>query len=100
MAVALEQVLTQVIAEAEPSVVPIAIFRAGGAAESDRIVGRRGFRVADPESAPPLDAVPDAYGTGVVVSDEGLVLTCQHVIRGAEKATRILYPYSRPSSLG
>ena len=89
VAVALEQVLTRVIADAEVSVVPIAIFRAGGVAESDRGIGGRGFRVADPESTPSLDAVPDIYATGVVVSDRGLVLTNHHVIRGAEKGSRI-----------
>ena len=89
VAVALEQVLMRVIAEAEPSVVPIALFRSGGAADSTRVVGGRGFRVADATSIPPLDAVPDVYGTGVVVSSEGLILTNQHVLRGAEKGTRI-----------
>ncbi|MDG2208171.1 MAG: trypsin-like peptidase domain-containing protein [Pirellulales bacterium] len=89
VAVALEQVLTRVIADAEVSVVPIAIFRTGGVAESDRGIGGRGFRVADPESTPSLDAVPDIYATGVVVSDQGLVLTNHHVIRGAEKGARI-----------
>ena len=89
VATALEEVLIQVIAEAADSVVPIAIFRAGGVAESNRIVGSRGFRVADPASTPPLDAVPDAYGTGVVVNDEGLILTNQHVVQGAVAALRI-----------
>jgi serine protease Do len=89
VATALEEVLTKVIAEAADSVVPIAIFRTGGVAETNRIVGSRGFRVADSASTPPLDAIPDAYGTGVVVNDEGLVLTNQHVVQGAVAAMRI-----------
>ncbi len=86
---ALEDVLSNVIAESSISVVPIAIFRAGGVAETKRVIGGRGFRVKDPESVPPLDAVPDAYGTGVVVSDGGFILTNQHVIQGPVTSMRI-----------
>ena len=59
VATALESVLMKVIDEAADSVVPIAIFRAGGVAATNRIVGGRGFRFTDPSSTPPLDAVPD-----------------------------------------
>ena len=89
VATALESVLMEVIDEAADSVVPIAIFRAGGVAETNRVVGGRGFRFTDPSSIPPLDAVPDAYGTGVVVSDGGLILTNQHVVQGSAGTNRI-----------
>ena len=87
---ALEGVLTKVIEQAENSVVPIAIFREGGVAETNRVIGGRGFRVSDPASQPRLDAVPDAYGTGVVVSEGGLILTNAHVLdSGGGGARRI-----------
>ncbi|MBC19659.1 MAG: hypothetical protein CMJ74_05270 [Planctomycetaceae bacterium] len=82
VAQAMEGAIIKVIEQTENSVVPIAIFRKGGVAESSRVIGGRGFRVSDPASQPRLDAVPDAYGTGVVVSASGLILTNLHVLQG------------------
>ena len=84
VAQAVEDVLIRVIRQAENSVVPIAMFREGGVAENSRVIGSRGFRVSDPASQPRLDAVPDAYGTGVVVSESGLILTNAHVFQSAD----------------
>ena len=70
-AVTMEKVLVQAIARAEKSVVAIALFHEDSDAYEMR--GRQLDR-------PPLDAVPDAFGTGVVIDRRGLILTNHHVV--------------------
>lgn len=88
-ATALEKVLADAIARGEKSVVAIAIFRSGGLADGNLILGRQRFRVENKKSVPPLDAIPDSFATGVVVDRAGLILTNQHILRGKPEETRI-----------
>lgn len=88
-AIAMEKVLIRAIAQGEKSVVAIAIFRAGGMADSKASMGRRGFRVNNKNSVPDLEAIPDSFATGVVIDRAGLILTNQHVLRGKPADMRI-----------
>jgi S1-C subfamily serine protease len=67
-AVALQAAMQKAIEKAEPSIACILVARGDD---------RHGF---DPEKA---DFVPEIYGSGVVIDEKGLVLTNEHVIRGA-----------------
>ena len=86
---AMEKVLISAIARGEKSVVAIAIFRAGGMADSSAALGRQGFRVRNKNSVPALEAIPDSFATGVVIDRAGLILTNQHVLRGKPDTMRI-----------
>jgi S1-C subfamily serine protease len=86
---AMEKVLISAIARGEKSVVAIAIFRAGGLADSSAALGRQGFRVNNKNSVPALDAIPDSFATGVVIDRAGLILTNQHILRGKPDKMRI-----------
>jgi S1-C subfamily serine protease len=83
-AAALEKLLTESIARAEPSVVAIARVRREAADEAIRPEFHPDpFRRRSPLPPPqPTDAnfVPTEYGTGVVVDRHGLVLTAYHVL--------------------
>ena len=73
-AVAIEQALVQVIAAREHSVVSIGMFRT----DPDPLL-RDGFHPT--QSPPSLDDIPDAFATGVVVDQRGLILTCAHALK-------------------
>jgi serine protease Do len=85
---ALEQAITQVIEQAEPSVVSVARIRQ----DSSRPIGlrERGERVVGQQS--PTDLLPNQFGTGVIVSppqgDKRFVLTAYHIVRGGPIANR------------
>lgn len=67
-AVALQAAMQKAIERAEPSIACILVARGGD--------GRR----FEPEKP---NFIPELYGSGVVIDDKGLVLTNEHVIRGA-----------------
>jgi len=85
-AAALEKLLTESIARAEPSVVAIARVRREGPDETIRPefhpdpFQRRPAPLRPPQPTDP-NFVPTEYGTGVVVDRRGLVLTAYHVLR-------------------
>ena len=70
---AMEKVVVDAIARNESSVVAIGLFRPGFGFNDDGL-GRQ-------DGPPRLDAIPDAFGTGVVVDRRGLILTNYHVLR-------------------
>jgi serine protease Do len=108
---ALESALTEAIAKAEPSVVAIAREKNGDSEETIAVRGRRpdpppgaarliapDAAIIDPRRAPFVqpprgliapddpaifDAMSTDYGSGVVVGDEGQILTAFHVVKGA-----------------
>ncbi len=69
-ALALEETMQEAIRKAEPSIACILVSRSEDG---------RGFEPEKPEY------IPEAYGSGVVVDDKGLVLTNYHVVRDATK---------------
>lgn len=71
----LEQTIQQAITKAEPSVACLLIYR--GQTPADNRFDRNG---TDEESK-----VPDYFGSGVVVSPQGLILTNYHVVRDASR---------------
>ncbi len=86
-AVALEKVVVDAIAASEKSVVAIGQFRRYKPGKEPN----RGFRtdpfspelqpqIALPKSPKDLDFIPTEYGTGVVLSKRGLILTNSHVL--------------------
>jgi S1-C subfamily serine protease len=87
-ALALEQVLVQTIARAEPSVVAIASLDG----RDDRRPGFRADLFAGPFGQNAQDNfpgtpgfIPSEYGTGVVVDANGLILTQYHVLRHGDR---------------
>jgi serine protease Do len=86
-AAALEHAITQVIEQAEPSVVSVARFRLdpNDPARSG-VMGRRIDRGPSPDAQEPRDLLPNQFGAGVIVapaqSDDRFVLTAYHVVRG------------------
>ncbi len=89
---ALETVIQDAIARAEPSVVAINRRKGENPEETLAVRGRQrsrsGFRPPGLPSRFPFDTVvPDTisfdFGSGVVVGDEGQILTAFHVVRGA-----------------
>jgi serine protease Do len=80
-AAAIQQAFVDVIAAREKSVVAIGMFRT----DNDPFGGGQGF---NRDQTPSLDAIPDAYATGVIVDSEGLILTCWHALKDKHKKTR------------
>ena len=84
---ALEQAITHVIEQAEPSVVSVARFRLDPN-DPTRLgeMRRRPDRGPSPDAQEPRDLLPNQFGAGVIVappqSEERFVLTAYHVIRG------------------
>lgn len=78
---ALENVLADAIAKAEPSVVAIARVKS----ENDATAAIRGRNPAAPMGLFPPDRLSFDYGSGVVVGDKGEVLTAFHVVKGASQ---------------
>jgi serine protease Do len=90
---ALETAVADAIAKAEPSVVAIARTKA------DRGTGTTAIKGRNPEPPPALDEENNAgfrigedpeeivfdYGAGVVIGDEGQILTAFNVVRGARR---------------
>ncbi len=80
-----EEVLADVIARCEKSVVAIARVRRDRPEEAVNFeirpdpFGRRPIRPTDPEPTDP-DFIPNEYGTGVVLDRRGLILTAYHVL--------------------
>jgi serine protease Do len=77
-AIAIEEAVVEAIARAERSVVAIAMFRR----DAERPITN--FRDGDV----PLDAIPDAWATGVVIDRKGLILTTWHVLKDTHESTR------------
>ena len=71
----LEQTIQQAIAKAEPSIACLLVYR--GQTPVDNRFDRNG---TDTESK-----VPDYFGSGVVISSQGLILTNYHVVRDATR---------------
>ncbi|MDH3718877.1 MAG: S1C family serine protease, partial [Planctomycetota bacterium] len=80
-AAAIQQAFVDVIAAREKSVVAIGMFRT----DNDPFGGGNGF---NRDQTPSLDAIPDAYATGVIVDSKGLILTCLHALKDKHKKTR------------
>ncbi len=75
----LEVALQAAIARAEPAVACVQVFRTPD-------------RPPDPSrlpTEPERNAVPDFYGSGIVIDPSGLVLTCNHLVGDARNAQRI-----------
>ncbi len=83
---AMQQALVDVIAAREKSVVAIGMFRTNQDPFGDNPFG--GPLGRDRGQTPSLDAIPDAYATGVLVDDQGLILTCWHTLKDKHKQTR------------
>ena len=97
---ALESAVAEAIARAEPSVVAISRFKStnGGGDETTAVRGRPQPELPEPAPAFPggrlggldpneddFQAMPGDFGSGVVIGAGGEILTCYHVIRGAER---------------
>ena len=91
---AIEKVVVDAIACSENSVVAIGIFRRDGLEDNGGLSGVERFNIEDGPATPELEAVPDYYGTGVVIDGRGLILTNyhifkKHVVEGKLKDVRI-----------
>jgi S1-C subfamily serine protease len=73
----LEQTVQQAIAKAEPAIACLLVYRGSTPADRRNDFERNG---TDSESK-----VPDYFGSGVVISPQGLVLTNYHVVRDATR---------------
>src|SRR5262245_43394205 len=73
---ATETVFTTRIKEAEPSVVSIARVRIQPSPEVSNLPRGRADEVTSP------NLIPNEFGTGVIVRENGLILTMYHVVRG------------------
>src|SRR5947207_4244029 len=71
----LEQTVQQAIAKAEPAIACLLVYR--GSTPADNRGDRNG---TDSDSK-----VPDYFGSGVVISPQGLILTNYHVVRDASR---------------
>jgi S1-C subfamily serine protease len=83
---ALETAIGDAIAKAEPSVVAIARVRNEGSEETTAVRGlepRHGVRgdIDDGDFRP----LPRDFGSGVVVSEDGAILTTYHMVKGAAR---------------
>jgi serine protease Do len=72
-AIAIEKSVVAAIARGERSVVAIAMFKAP--------TGDDPFNNFRAGETPTLDAVPDAFATGVVIDKKGLILTTKHALK-------------------
>lgn len=91
---AMEAVVTDAVAKAEPSVVAIARTKSERGAGTTAVRGRNPEPLPAPEEVnnnlairgldEPEEIVFD-YGSGVVIGDEGQILTAFHVVRGARR---------------
>ncbi len=90
----LEAAMTEAIAKAEPSVVAIHRDKAENTQETLAVRGRQpapSFRepsdldIRFGRRPDPDDFVSFDYGSGVVIGDEGQILTAFHVVRGARR---------------
>ena len=85
---AAETAVQQAIERAAPSVVAIARFRRGAGARQDQVSG---FDFNLPGIRRPLvnlavnDVLPTEFGSGVIISEDGAILTCYHVIDDPEE---------------
>jgi serine protease Do len=79
---AMEAAFRRAIDRARPSVVSITLresrFSEQNAGLEPRLFGRRGLG--------PLETPPAGFGTGIVVHEDGVILTCYHVVRSAVAA--------------
>lgn len=89
---ALETVLADAIAKAEPSVVAIARYKTNDGEETTAVRGRNPARQPlDRQFAVgnfvPLDgdSISFDYGSGVVIGEQGEILTAFHVVKGASR---------------
>lgn len=73
---ATETIFTTRIREAEPSVVSIARVRTQASADVPTPQRGAGDEVTSP------NLIPNEFGTGVIVRENGLILTMYHVVRG------------------
>jgi serine protease Do len=91
---ALETAMADAIAKAEPSVVAIHREKAENTQETQAVRGRKpaphfqepsqlDFRLRRPND--PDDFISFDYGSGVVVGEQGQILTAFHVVRGAAR---------------
>ncbi|MEK6248093.1 MAG: trypsin-like peptidase domain-containing protein, partial [Planctomycetales bacterium] len=94
-AVAMEEVVIDAIAKSEKSVVAIGIFSPVGNDVRGRVPGNQRFNPDDKEQTPHLEAIPDFYGTGVVLDAKGLILTNHHVLKRKTKAAKKQAGYYR-----
>lgn len=81
-AITMQEVLVETIAKAEKSVVSIARVRNRGASA-----------VSDPLSN---DFVPNEYGTGVIVSPDGHIVTMAHVLGNTTENTYFVWHQRKP----
>ncbi|MBI1347942.1 PDZ domain-containing protein [bacterium] len=86
-AVALEQSLTQLIEQVEPSVVSVARYRPQPGGLSAQVEGRFLQPGMVPTMETARDLIPNQFATGIIIapkdSDERYVLTTYHAVRGA-----------------
>lgn len=94
---AMETALADAIAKAEPSVVAIAREKDGKSEETRAVRGKLGPMVAPVDRRmifnggfvfdddEPRDYIASDFGTGVVIGDQGEILTTFHVVKGATK---------------
>ncbi|HWE35539.1 MAG TPA: trypsin-like peptidase domain-containing protein [Isosphaeraceae bacterium] len=87
---ALETALERAVAAAEPSVVGIARIRNGPGGETTAVRKGKGGIVRKGKGADAPQAIPDDlqafdFGAGVVVGDDGAILTAFHVVKGASQ---------------
>ncbi len=96
-AISLQNTFTRVIEEAEGSVVSIsrAKVRSANEPQIEQFDRRMPDRLEDQIKSP--DFIPNAFGTGIVVDKNGLILTAYHVVRGGpidqstEAPSQLLY---------
>ena len=94
---ALETVMTDAIARAEPSVVAIHRSKKDNSQETLAVRGKsRPQSLLNPpfqrprfqRELEPSNMISFDFGSGVVVGDEGQILTAYHVVRGAAQSDR------------
>jgi S1-C subfamily serine protease len=92
---ALETAIADAVARAEPSVVAINRIKGENPQETLAVRGRPRPQPADSRGPRPrffrdpdtVDAISFDFGSGVVIGDQGQILTAYHVVRGAARLT-------------